>query len=86
MERARRSRRATSAGTQEPAPVRWGRGGDRTADVPASRADVDAVQGSSATADGVYLLTRAFEVESLKAIYAAIDCPDLMLRSGDRSA
>jgi hypothetical protein len=66
--------------------VRWGRVGDRTADVPASPADVDAMYGSSATADGVCLLTRAFEVGSLKAIYAAIDSPDLMLRSGNRSA
>jgi hypothetical protein len=44
------------------------------------------MEGSTPPADGVRLLTRSPEMESLKAIYAAIDSPDLMLRSGDRSA
>jgi hypothetical protein len=69
----------------KPAPVRWGRGGDRTAGVPALRADVDAMYGSASPADVVRIRTLSRGVGSPKAIHAAIDTPDLMLRSGDRS-
>ena len=39
----------------------------------------------SPPADFARVLTRSREVEVSKAIHSAIDCPDLMLRSGHRS-